>query len=176
MRFRETAIAGAWIVEPERYEDERGYFARTFCREEVAARGLDTEIVQESVSFNPVRGTLRGLHWQAAPHEETKWVRCIRGAIWDVIVDLRPDSPSHLAHVAVELSAENGLQLYVPGSVAHGFLTLRAETEVAYRMSVPYHPPATRGARWDDPAFGIDWPAEPTLMSERDRTYPDWAP
>ncbi|MEZ5333539.1 MAG: dTDP-4-dehydrorhamnose 3,5-epimerase [Thermoanaerobaculia bacterium] len=176
MHFRETAIAGAWLVEPERHEDERGFFARTFCRDEIAAHGLEAAIAQASVSFNPRRGTLRGLHWQAAPHEEIKWVRCTRGAIWDVLVDLRPDSPSRLAHVAVELSAENGLQLYVPGGVAHGFLTLRDDTEVSYRMSVPYHAPSARGARWNDPAFGIDWPAEPVLISERDRTYPDWAP
>jgi len=176
VRFRETAIPGAWVLEPERLEDERGHFARTFCREEVGARGLATDIAQASVSFNPVRGTLRGLHWQAAPHGETKWVRCTRGAIWDVIVDLRPGSPSRLRHVGLELSADNALQLYVPDGVAHGFVTLAPDTEVSYRMSVPYHPGSARGARWDDPVFAIDWPLEPVLMSERDRSYPDFVP
>lgn len=173
MIFRETDIPGARVVEPERLGDERGFFARTWCAREFEQAGLSPRLVQCSVSFNRERGTLRGLHYQAAPHRETRLVRCTRGAIHDVVVDLRADSPTHLEHVAVRLTAENRLALYVPEGCAHGFQTLEDDTEVFYQMTEFYEPSASRGVRWDDPAFGIEWPLEPTTMSERDRSYPD---
>jgi dTDP-4-dehydrorhamnose 3,5-epimerase len=176
MIFRETPVEGAWIVEPERFEDERGFFARTWDVDELAARGLDAALVQCSISFNRLRGTLRGMHYQAAPHEETKLVRCTAGAIFDVAVDLRPDSPTFCAWAGVELSAANRLALYVPRGCAHGFLTLTDDVEIAYQISERYAPDAARGVRFDDPAFGIAWPAEVTVVNERDRTYPDFAP
>lgn len=172
MIFRETALPGAWILTPERFEDERGFFARTYCRRDFEARGLDPEIAQCSVSYNHRRGTLRGLHFQTAPHEEVKLVRVTRGAVWDVIVDLRPDSPTFQQHVAVVLSAEEGNQLYIPKGIAHGFQTLADETEVFYQISAFYAPEAARGYRWDDPAFSIPWPEPVTVMSEKDRNLP----
>ncbi len=174
MIFHDTALAGAFLVEPERLSDERGFFARTWCRRELAERGLVADLSQCSVSFNPAAGTLRGLHYQAAPHEEAKLVRCTMGEIWDVIVDLRPDSPTFKRAFAATLSAENRLQLYAPPGTAHGFLTLAPGCEVFYQISAPFEPAAARGVRWDDPAFGIRWPAEPRVISERDRGYPDF--
>jgi dTDP-4-dehydrorhamnose 3,5-epimerase len=174
MKFIETQVAGAWVVEPERLEDARGFFARTFCRREFLERGLEPTLVQCSVSFNRRRGTLRGMHYQAPPHEEGKLVRCTAGAVWDVVLDLRPDSPSYLEHAALRLDADNRLSIYIPPGVAHGFLTLADSTELSYQMSVEYHGEAARGVRWNDPAFGIDWPAEPTAISERDAGYPDF--
>ncbi len=174
MRFHATSIRGAYRVEIEPIVDERGTFARTFCRREFAAQGLATEWVQSSVSFNPTAGTLRGLHYQAAPHQETKLLWVTRGRLWDVIVDLRPDSPSYLAHAALTLAVDERAALYVPPGVAHGFLTLEPDTEVFYQISEFYHPDAARGVRWDDPAFAIAWPARPVLISERDRSYPDF--
>ncbi len=174
MRFHATSIRGAYRVEIEPIVDERGTFARTFCRREFAAQGLATEWVQSSVSFNPTAGTLRGLHYQAAPHQETKLLWVTRGRLWDVIVDLRPDSPSYLAHAALTLAVDERTALYVPPGVAHGFLTLEPDTEVFYQISEFYHPDAARGVRWDDPAFAIAWPARPVLISERDRSYPDF--
>lgn len=176
MIFTETALAGAWIIEPEPREDERGFFARTFCQREFLARGLNPCVAQASISVSRRRGTLRGLHWQAAPWGEAKLVRCTAGAIHDVIVDVRPDSPTRLRHVAVVLSADNRLMLYVPEGVAHGFQTLADDTEVAYQMSQVYVPSAARGARWDDPLLGIRWPDPRPILSERDRTWPDLQP
>lgn len=175
MIFRPTAIPGVVLVEPERLADERGFFARTFCAREFAAHGLAARLVQCSLSFNPRRGTLRGMHYQEAPHGEAKLVRCTRGRIHDVALDLRRDSPAFKRHVAVELSAENRLALHLPPGVAHGFLTLEDGCEVAYQMSEPFDPAAGRGVRFDDPAFAIAWPAAVAIVSDRDRTYPDFA-
>jgi dTDP-4-dehydrorhamnose 3,5-epimerase len=175
MIFRDTSIPGACIVEPQRHEDARGFFARTWDSEEFASVGLSDRVVQTSVSFNRVKGTLRGLHYQSAPHQETKLVRCTAGAVYDVVVDLRPDSPAFRGWVGVELSAENRLALYVPEGCAHGFLTLRNDSEVAYQMSSPYVLEAARGVRYDDPAFGITWPCEIVVVNERDASYSDFA-
>jgi dTDP-4-dehydrorhamnose 3,5-epimerase len=172
--FTATEPAGVVIIEPERVEDERGFFARSFCAREFAARGLDPRVAQCNVSFNRTRGTLRGLHFQHPPHTETKLVRCTRGALYDVAVDLRPDSPTFLVHIAVELSARNGRMLYVPEGFAHGFQTLEDDTEVFYQMSAAFSPDAAGGVRWNDPAFAIEWPLEVSAISERDRTYPDF--
>jgi dTDP-4-dehydrorhamnose 3,5-epimerase len=174
MIFRDTGIDGAWVIEAERLEDQRGFFARTWDTNEFAERGLNPRLVQCSISFNRARGTLRGLHYQAAPHEEAKLVRCTAGAIFDVVVDLRPDSPTFRGWFGVELSAENRLALYVPETCAHGFLTLDDDCEVHYQISEFYAPEAARGVRWDDPAFAITWPAEVVVMNERDRSYPDF--
>jgi dTDP-4-dehydrorhamnose 3,5-epimerase len=176
MRFTETKVAGAFLIEPEPIADERGFFARTWCREEFADHGLTGELAQANISFNHRRGTLRGLHYQADPHAEAKLVRATRGAIWDLALDLRRDSPTYLAWFGAELSDANRHMLYVPEGCAHGFLTLTDEAEVAYQMSAPYAPPAARGVRFDDPAFGITWPGEVVVINERDRTYPDFAP
>jgi len=173
--FQDLDLAGALVIEPERLEDERGFFARTWCREELAARGLVGTIAQCSLSFNRRKGTLRGMHYQAAPHEETKIVRCTMGAVYDVIVDLRPDSPTHRRWAAVELSAENHRQLYVPAGFAHGFQTLVDNAEVFYQISEFYHPESARGVRWDDPALGIRWPIGEMTISARDRSFPEFA-
>ncbi len=172
MIFRETPLAGAWVLESERFEDERGFFARTYCRREFEAHGLDPSIAQCSISFNHRRGALRGLHFQAAPHEEIKLVRVTRGAIWDVIVDLRPGSPTFRQHFSIVLSAEARNELYIPTGMAHGFQTLEEETEVFYQISEFYAPESARGYRWDDPAFAIPWPEPVTVMSEKDRDLP----
>jgi dTDP-4-dehydrorhamnose 3,5-epimerase len=172
MIFRETPLPGAWVLTPERFEDERGFFARTYCRRDFEARGLDPEIAQCSVSYNHRRGTLRGLHFQIAPHEEVKLARATRGAVWDVIVDLRPGSPTFKQHFGVVLSAEEGNQLYIPKGMAHGFQTLEDATEVFYQISAFYAPEAARGYRWDDPAFALPWPEPVTVMSEKDRNLP----
>ena len=175
MRFRELELPGAYLIELERIEDERGFFARTFCRREFAEHRLATEIAQANTAFNRRKGTLRGMHYQAAPHEEAKLVRCTRGALYDVIVDLRRDSPTHLRWVSVELTDENGAMLYVPEGLAHGYQTLVDDTEATYLMSAFYEPSAGRGVRWDDPAFGIEWPeVEERTINERDRSWPDF--
>jgi dTDP-4-dehydrorhamnose 3,5-epimerase len=174
LSFAPTAIDGAWLVEPVWRRDERGEFARTFCAEEFRRHGLEPRLVQASLSRTRRRGTLRGMHYQDDPHAETKLVRCARGAVHDVVVDLRPASPTFRRHLAVRLDAESGLQLYVPAGCAHGFLTLEDDAEIAYAMSVPFHPESARGVRWNDPAFGIAWPFEPVLIAERDRTWPDF--
>ena len=174
MIFEETQLEGVWVIKPERLEDERGFFARTWDRDEFSRRGLDGRTVQCSISFNRTRGTLRGLHYQAAPHEESKLVRCTAGAIFDVAVDLRPGSPSFGDWAGAELSAENRVALYVPKGCAHGFLTLDDSSEVYYQMSELYVPEAARGVRWDDPAFGIAWPGEVAVINDRDRAYPDF--
>lgn len=172
MIFRPTPLPGAWLLSPERHADRRGWFARTWCRDELAERGLDAELAQCSVSFNHRRGTVRGMHYQAAPHAETKVVRCTRGAIFDAVVDLRDGSPTHGRHFAVELSAEGGDQLYVPGGFAHGFQTLADDCEVSYWISRPYAPDSAGGLRWDDPRVGIRWPLAVGVISDRDRALP----
>lgn len=172
MIFHQLDIPGAFLLEPERVEDRRGFFARTYCRRELEARGLDPTVVQTSVSVNRLRGTVRGMHWQTAPYEEIKLVRATRGAIFDVILDLRPGSPTWKRHAGVELTADNRLSLYVPAGVAHGFQTLEDDTEVFYQMSEFYYPEAARGVRWDDPAFEIEWPLAISMISERDLTFP----
>lgn len=162
------------MIELERKEDERGFFARTFCVDEFQARGLNGRLVQCSISFNARRGTLRGMHWQDPPHTECKLVRVTRGGIFDVIIDLRRGSPTFKEHFSVELTAENRRQLYVPEGFAHGYQTLEDNTEVFYQMSAPFSPGLGRGVRWNDPAFDIRWPDTPQrFMNERDATYPD---
>ncbi len=175
MIFHETALPGAWVIEPERFADERGFFARTFCREELAAHGLESEVAQCSVSYNRRRGTLRGMHYQAAPGEEAKLVRCTRGAVFDAVVDLRPGSSTLGRWAAVELSAENRLALYVPPGLGHGFETLVDDCEVFYQMSVPYAPGLARGFAHDDPTVAIPWPLPVAVISERDRALPPFA-
>jgi dTDP-4-dehydrorhamnose 3,5-epimerase len=174
MNFVPSPIAGAFIVEMEPVADERGFFARFWSREEFRAAGLNPNIEQNSISFNREQGTLRGLHYQAAPHEEVKLVRCTRGAIWDVIVDLRSDSSTFRRWFAVELTPNNGNMLYVPAGFAHGFQTLARETEVLYQISEAYHPELARGVRWNDPAFQIEWPIPNPILSPRDRQFADF--
>jgi dTDP-4-dehydrorhamnose 3,5-epimerase len=176
MLFTETRLEGAFVIGLDRKEDSRGYFARTFCVQEFEAHGLNPRVVQCNMSFNKRKGTLRGMHWQAPPSTEAKLVRAMRGAVLDVIVDLRPGSPTYLQHLAIELSAGNGQMLYIPEGFAHGFQSLEDETEVFYQMSEFYAPDQARGARWNDPAFGIAWPLPDPIMNERDRTWPDFAP
>lgn len=172
MLFTETAIAGAWIVDVERHGDARGYFARTFDAEQFAARELRHRFPQCSVSHNARRGTLRGMHYQASPHEEAKLVRCTAGAVFDVLVDLRPLSNTYRGWIGVELTAESGRALYVPEGVAHGFQTLADASDVFYMISSSYEPSASRGYRWDDPAFGIVWPdVEERIMAQRDIAF-----
>ena len=172
MIFKATPLSGVWIIEPQRLGDDRGFFARSFCREEFEAHGLNPDVVQCNVSWNARRGSIRGLHYQAAPHAEAKLVRCTRGAIWDVAVDLRSGSPTFKRWTAVELSAENHLALYVPEGCAHGFQTLADDTEVVYQMSASHRPGAERGVRWNDPALAIAWPLETVTLSDRDRALP----
>ncbi|MBI3715407.1 MAG: dTDP-4-dehydrorhamnose 3,5-epimerase [Betaproteobacteria bacterium] len=172
MIFVPTPLAGAFVVELKRLEDDRGFFARSFCRDEFRARGLNPEVWQCNVSFNPRRGTLRGMHFQADPYAEDKLIRCTRGIIWDVIVDLRADSPGYRKWFGAELSAESRRALYVPKGFAHGFQTLADDAEVLYMMSESYHPESARGVRWDDPAIGIEWPLAGPSMSDKDRSYP----
>lgn len=174
MIFRPTELPGATIVEIEQRVDERGFFARAWCQEEFAAQGLNPRLVQCNISQNRVAGTLRGMHYQAAPAAEAKLVRCTRGAIYDVIIDLRADSPTFLRHVGVTLTATTYTMLYVPEGFAHGFLTLADDSEVFYQMSEFYAPACARGLRWDDPQFGIQWPQAVRCISQRDATYPDF--
>jgi dTDP-4-dehydrorhamnose 3,5-epimerase len=172
--FKPTALVGAFVVEPEPIRDVRGFFARTWCREEFTAHGLNPVLVQCNVSFTERRGTVRGLHYQDAPHQEAKLIRCVRGAVHDVIVDLRPQSPTFRQHFAVELRAGSYRMLYVPEGLAQGFLSLADDTEVTYQMSQFHRPDAERGVRWDDPAFAIPWPEPVLLVSDRDRSFPDF--
>jgi dTDP-4-dehydrorhamnose 3,5-epimerase len=169
-----TALTGAFVIEPEPIMDERGLFSRTFCQHEFEALGLDSDLRQCSISFNHRRGTLRGMHYQAAPHEEAKLVRCTRGAIHDVLLDLRASSPTSRHWLAVRLSADNRRMVYIPRGFAHGFQTLVDDTEVAYQMSEFYHPESARGLRWNDPRFAIEWPLADAIISARDRSYPDF--
>ncbi len=173
--FRPTGLEGAFLLEPERIEDERGYFARTFCRQELEALGLSPDIVQCSVSFNHRRGTLRGLHIQRPPHQEDKLVRCSAGAAFDAIVDLRPQSPTFRRTWTGVLSAAAGNQVFVPKGLAHGFLTLEDRTEIAYQMSVAYAPHSAAGYRYDDPAFAVPWPEPVRVISQRDLDLPRFA-
>ena len=174
MIFLPTSLQGAFIIDIERREDDRGFFARTWCRREFEEMGLSAELSQCNTSYNRRRGTLRGMHWQSAPNAEAKLIRCTRGAIWDVIVDLRPDSPTYLDHVGVDLTADSRRALYVPEGMAHGFVTIDDDSEVFYQMSEFYEPTAARGARWNDPAFGISWPVSDPILHPRDATYPDF--
>jgi dTDP-4-dehydrorhamnose 3,5-epimerase len=174
MLFRETVLKGAYVVEPERIVDERGFFSRTWCRSEFETHGLNPNLVQCNVSYNVKKGTLRGMHYQVAPRAETKLVRCTAGAIYDVIVDLRPDSGTFKRWTGVELNADNRCMLYIPEGFAHGFLTLSDNAEVFYQMSEYYSAEHARSVRWNDPAFGIQWPGEVLVISDRDRSYPDF--
>jgi dTDP-4-dehydrorhamnose 3,5-epimerase len=174
MIFTETPIAGAYVIEVERMEDDRGFFARTWCQREFEKHGLDSRLVQCNLSFNRSKGTLRGMHYQAPPHAEAKLVRCTAGAFYDVIVDLRPGSKSFRQWFGIELTADNRRALFIPEGLAHGFLTLADQTEVFYQMSEFYTPEGARGVRWDDPVFGIRWPAAVAVISPRDAAYPDF--
>jgi dTDP-4-dehydrorhamnose 3,5-epimerase len=169
----ELSLQGVFELTQEPLRDSRGWFARTYDRDELDGRGIELEVAQASVSFNARRGTLRGLHLQRPPHEETKLVRCIAGAVFDVVVDLRPGSPTHLSWVGVELSGERRNAVFVPKGLAHGFLTLVDACELEYLISTPYAADAGAGVRWDDPALGIDWPFAPVVLSERDAAFPD---
>jgi dTDP-4-dehydrorhamnose 3,5-epimerase len=171
MIFVDTALNGAYILEPERFEDARGFFARVFCQREFEARGLKTTIAQANIGWNRRKGTLRGMHFQHPPAAETKLVRCTRGAILDIIVDLRPESPTYLRHVAVELSADNQRALYVPERFAHGYQTLRDDTEASYQVGEFYTPDSEGGLRHDDPRLGLSWPLPVTTISEKDRAW-----
>ena len=172
MRFHSTKLSGVWLVEPERHVDERGFFARTWCMREFGEQGLETQFVQCNLSFNTSRGTLRGMHWQTVPHEEVKLVRCTRGAVYDVVVDVRPGSPTQWAWLAFELTEQNQRTVYIPPGIAHGFLTLVDNTELHYQMSQFYEPTAARGVRWNDPKLAIDWPFAVNVISPRDEVFP----
>jgi dTDP-4-dehydrorhamnose 3,5-epimerase len=172
--FTPTPLVGAFVVEPELRRDVRGFFARTWSREEFADQGLNPALVQCGASFTERRGTVRGMHYQDAPYQQAKLVRCVRGAVHDVIIDLRPHSPTFRRHFAVELREGSCRMVYVPEGLAHGFQTLLESTEVTYQMSEVYRPDAERGVRWDDPAFAIAWPEPVSLVSERDRSFPDF--
>jgi dTDP-4-dehydrorhamnose 3,5-epimerase len=176
MKFVETRLPGAWLIDLEPHVDDRGFFARTYCEREFGEYGMATRYPQCNVSLNTRALTLRGMHYQAAPHREAKLVRCVKGAIHDVIVDLRPSSPTRLQWVAEELTGRNRRAFYVPPGCAHGFLTLEDDTEVHYQMGEFYVAGAARGFRWDDPLFRIAWPGSPLVVSERDNTYPDFDP
>jgi dTDP-4-dehydrorhamnose 3,5-epimerase len=174
MIFIETQLQGAFIVDLERQEEERGFFARIWCQREFEQRGLNSRFVQCNISYNAKKGTLRGMHYQIPPHAEAKLVRCIRGALYDVIIDLRQESHTFRRWISVELTAENRKALYIPEGFAHGFQTLMDDTEVLYQMSEFYHPECALGVRWDDPAFHISWPPGPRIISSKDQQYPDF--
>jgi dTDP-4-dehydrorhamnose 3,5-epimerase len=175
MIFRETKLPGAFIIDVQCLEDDRGFFGRSFCRHEFAGRGLNPEVAQCNISFTREAGTLRGMHYQAAPHAEAKLIRCVRGSVYDVIIDLRRESPTFKQWIAQELSENNGRMLYVPEGFAHGFQTLMDNTEIFYQMSEFYHPESGRGIRWDDLVFGIQWPlGDRVILSDRDRNWPDY--
>jgi dTDP-4-dehydrorhamnose 3,5-epimerase len=174
--FRELDVAGVHLVTPELIEDERGAFARLFAADDFTTRGIDPGIAQMSIATNPRRGTLRGMHMQLPPHAETKLVRCIRGSVYDVVVDLRPDSLTFLTWTGVELDAASRAAVSIPEGVAHGYLTLEDDTEMEYTISAPYAPAAAVGVRWNDPTIGIGWPFDPVVVGERDRAFPDVNP
>jgi dTDP-4-dehydrorhamnose 3,5-epimerase len=177
MRFTETTLKGSFVIEQTRLADARGFFARTWCTREFQAHGLVSRFVQSNMSFSKRRGTLRGLHYQAAPHQEAKLIRCVKGAIYDVIVDLRPDSPTYLKWFGVELTGGDDKMLYVPEGFAHGFQTLVDDTEVVYPVSEFYAPHSERGIRWDDPLFAITWPhVEARVTSRKDQSWPPFVP
>jgi dTDP-4-dehydrorhamnose 3,5-epimerase len=175
MNFTETSIGGVFVIDPKRFEDYRGFVANGFSSRQFGARKIEAQFVETIISYSVRRGTLRGLHFQAAPHGQAKLVRCTRGRVYDVAVDIRPDSPTHRQWVGVELTAENRRMLYIPGDCAHGFQTLEDDSEVFYMVSTPYDAASGRGFRWNDPAFRIEWPeAEERVLIERDGTYPDY--
>jgi len=174
MRVIETKLQGVFLVEPERLHDVRGFFASTWSQRDFKALGLNPNLVECNISFNNQRGTLRGMHFQIAPHEQVKLVRCTRGSVYDVIIDLRHESPSSKQWIAVELTAENRKALYIPGGLAHGFQTLEDNTEVFYQMSEVYAQEYARGVRWNDPAFGVEWPPAERIILARDNSYKDW--
>jgi dTDP-4-dehydrorhamnose 3,5-epimerase len=174
MIFTETTLRGAYLVELERREDERGFFARSFCQREFKELGLDPCVVQCNISFNKQRGTLRGMHYQIPPHAEAKLVRCTRGAIYDVIIDLRHSSSTFLRWTGVELTSENHSALYIPEGFAHGFQTLTNDSEIFYQMSEFYAPEAARGIRWNDPTFGITWSLPVSVISDKDSALPEY--
>ena len=174
MRFIETKLKGAYVIEIEPIFDNRGFFARSWCQQEFSDRGLDPNLVQCNISFNAKKGTLRGMHYQVNPHEEAKLVRCTQGAIYDVIIDIRPDSPTFKGWIDVVLSADNRRMLYISRGFAHGFQTLDDNSEVFYQMSNVYHPESARGIRWDDPEFRLEWQIESKIISERDLSYQVW--
>ena len=176
MIFTQTPLHGAFVVDLERYEDERGFFARSWCQEEFAQHGLETNLAQCNISFNACKGTLRGMHYQTKPYLEAKLVRCTMGRIFDVMIDLRPTSPTYTRWFSIELTAENHRALFIPVGFAHGFQTLADDCEVFYQMSEFFHPECARGVRWNDPAFGIDWPDGTKIISPRDQEYPDFKP
>lgn len=174
MIFTEAALKGAFVIDPEPASDDRGVFARVWCEKEFAAHGLSSHWVQSSISLSRRKGTLRGMHYQIAPNEEVKLVRCIAGAIYDVIVDLRPTSPTYGRHVGLMLTAENRRSLYIPKQFAHGFLTLQDNSEVSYHMSEFYVPSSARGIRWDDSQLGIEWPEPVVIVAEKDLSWPQF--
>lgn len=174
MIFKETMLPGAYVVELDKREDDRGFFARAWCAKECTAHGLTSHVVQANTSFNKKMGTLRGMHYQIAPHPEAKLIRCIRGSIYDVIIDLRPSSPTYKRWIGVELSAKNRSMLYVPENFAHGFITLEDDSEILYLVSEFYSPECERGVRYNDPAFGIVWPVKVQVISSKDQTWPDY--
>jgi dTDP-4-dehydrorhamnose 3,5-epimerase len=174
VQFEPTAIAGAFFVELDVHEDERGLFARTFCEQIFAQAGIDMRVVQTNVSRNPTAGTLRGMHFQAPPHEEPKLIQCVRGRIFDVAIDLRRRAPSYRCSVCTELSADDNCLFFIPSGCAHGFLTLEGDSDVFYYMGAAFVPGAGRGVRWNDPTFEIPWPMSPRLISARDAEYPDY--
>jgi dTDP-4-dehydrorhamnose 3,5-epimerase len=176
MTFTETPLAGAFLIDLELREDERGFFARSFCQDEFRSRGLDARVAQCNISFSERKGTLRGMHFQVPPHEETKLVRCTMGEIFDVIVDVRPSSKSYGEWFAARLSARNRQMIYVPAGFAHGFQTMTDEAEVFYQMSDSHHPESARGIRWNDPALSVRWPLVEPIVSQRDMNFPDWKP
>ncbi len=176
MIFKETRLKGAFVIEIEKFEDKRGFFAHAFSRDAFESNGLTSHVVNTNISFNRKRGTLRGMHYQVAPYEETKLIRCTRGAIYDVIIDLRRDSPSYRNWVEVELTADNYRLLYVPERFAHGFQTLDDNTEVTYQVSQVYSPESARGMRYDDPGFKITWPLKVEVISDQDAQWPHWSP
>ena len=175
MIFRETSLRGSYVIEPERIVDHRGFFARIWCKNELRQRGLESELAQSNFAFSHRKGTLRGLHFQQAPHTEVKIVRCTRGSIFDVIVDLRPESPDYKRWFGVELSEENGRMIYVPAGFAQGYITLSDNAEMYYHTSEFYHPESASGVRYDDPEFQIVWPVEISVISEQDSKWPDYA-
>ena len=175
MDFTETKLSGVWLLDPRRFEDARGFFAPAFSAREFGARGMASHFVESNISYSRRGGTLRGMHYQAAPHGQAKLVRCTRGAVYDVVIDIRPDSPTYGGWVGFELTEENRRMVYLPGDCAHGFQTLVDGAEVFYMVSSPYAPESGRGVRWDDPAFGVEWPeAGERVLLERDRGYPDF--
>lgn len=174
MKFRETKVSGAYVIDVHRIEDDRGFFGRLWCSEELAGQNLNPRIAQINVGFSPAQGTLRGMHFQVAPFLEVKIVRCTRGAVYDVVVDLRPESPTYLKWDAAELTEDNRSMMYVPEGCAHGYLTLTPDSEIYYIASEVYSPDSAKGVRFDDPAFGIEWPAPVKVISDGDRNWPDY--